>query len=790
MTEHIPEGVEHEQRTNREAADPAAGRDYWGMLRRRIWAMLTVFVLVLALGTVWVLKSTPVYESTAKILIERQTPRPTNFEEVVRAPVSLREYYRTQEQLLESRAVLEKAAAMATVASLPEITGQSTEAPSLLTQVRKTVRAVLGTPPPTPPEPWERLREHIRVEQVKTTHLLTVRAESVDATRAAALANAVASAFEQYHLERKTEISSDAFRFLQEQKDKQEKALTEAEDALQTFREKSDLVSLDATDKRHPVLFLHGRLNEQLIAARLERVELEAQFAVIEKALAGKKTGKAGPSTKLFALPSIRTDPTVTRLRAELLQAEERAAEANASYGPKHHSVQTATRTLARLHEELDAVLAQIVGAHAAKLDMLTRQEKELEQEYGQQTQQAVDLSRKALAFARLENEAKRQRKLFDVLVERLREVDVTSDYVRTNIEVVESADAPGAPSRPRKALLVTFFALLGLALGFGAALALERIDDTVKTPEDLENRVGLSVLGFIPSMASDDVEREGDVHRGLVVLSDPSSHITEAYRSIRTSLSYAAPPGECKAVLVTSGSPGDGKTTSAANLALVIAQSSQRVLLIDGDLRRPMLGTVLGLSSDVGLTSVLVGQATLAQAIQSPRRNGKAIGNLDVLVCGPKPPNPAELLDSQAMRDLLEKARGKYDRIVIDSPPVLAVADASIVAGISDGVILVVKAAANPRKLAVRAREQLESVNARILGGVLNDVHVHGLGYYDSKYAYYGYSSYYRSGYYASDDGGNGDTLVDLEETVADLERQTAALEGRGVGTSPAQRR
>ena len=160
------------------------------------------------------------------------------------------------------------------------------------------------------------------------------------------------------------------------------------------------------------------------------------------------------------------------------------------------------------------------------------------------------------------------------------------------------------------------------------------------------------------------------------------------------------------------------------------------------------------------------------------------------MLVCGPKPPNPAELLDSQAMRDLLEKARGKYDRIVIDSPPVLAVADASIVAGISDGVILVVKAAANPRKLAVRAREQLESVNARILGGVLNDVHVHGLGCYDSKYAYYGYSSYYRSGYYASDDGGNGDTLVDLEETVADLERQTAALEGRGVGTSPAQRR
>ena len=266
----------------------------------------------------------------------------------------------------------------------------------------------------------------------------------------------------------------------------------------------------------------------------------------------------------------------------------------------------------------------------------------------------------------------------------------------------------------------------------------------------DLEDRVGIAVLGFVPDMDTKGAAIDGFSYRGSVCVVEPSSSASEAYRNIRTNLFFSAPPEESKLLVVTSGGPQDGKTTTATNLALVIAQSGKRVLLLDADFRKPMVHKVFGLGSEVGLSTVLVGEATLEEAVQKAEHDGETIEHLDILAAGPKPPNPAELLDSQGMRRLLAEARGRYDRVIMDTPPVLFVADASIVGALSDGVILVVKSATNTRALATRAREQLEGVRARILGGILNDVHLSRLGYYYSDYYYYGYSRYYR-GYYRS---------------------------------------
>jgi capsular exopolysaccharide synthesis family protein len=752
-------------------------KDYLAILRRRLWVILSILVIVVTLGTVWVFKATPFYQGTAKILIERETPHATKFEEVVQLPASEQEYYKTQRELLQSRAVMEKALAEPGVADLPEIDPDAPARPSALSRLLATVSAMLGAPPPKAREPWERLRDQLAVQQLRGTHLLSVSAESTDPQRAALMANAVAQAFEKFHVERKVEITNEAFRFLQQQKEKQELQLLKAEDALQEFREKAQVVSLDVADPRNPVLYLHSQLNEELTKVRLQRIEVEAQLEAVRKALPQEGEVLRADNERLFSLPQVRKDPVVTQLRTQLLEAEGKAATLSTTYGPAHHQVQAATAAVALHRGELQRALAHVVGALRSELNTLRTQESELQTQYDDQNLRALDVAKKSLVFSRLENEAERQRKLFDVLVERMREVDVSTEYAKTNIEVVEAAEVAKRPYRPRKALAIFLAALLGLALSIAAAFVFEYVDDTVKTPEDLEQRVGVPVLGFVPDMESNGAERESDFHRSLATLLEPSSHVTEAYRSIRTNLFYSAPAEETKALVVTSGSPGDGKTTTATNLALVIAHSGKRVLLVDADLRRPMVQKIFGLQPGKGLSTVLIGEARLDDVIQQAAHNGVAIPNLDIVPSGPKPPNPAELLDSPAMRTLLEEARTRYDRVIIDTPPALFVADTSIVSGISDGVVLVVKSAANPSSMAIRAKEQLESVNGRILGGILNDVYIERLGHYGSGYSYYGYSRYSRdyTSYYAKRDE-DEEELLDVETELAAMEDEVAA--------------
>ncbi len=287
---------------------------------------------------------------------------------------------------------------------------------------------------------------------------------------------------------------------------------------------------------------------------------------------------------------------------------------------------------------------------------------------------------------------------------------------------------------------------------GGGLALLCEQLDDTVKTPEDLEERVGLPVLGFVPRMNGQD----GDSfeHRALISHRQPASSASEAYRGVRTSLFFSSPERQARVVAVTSGSAEAGKSTTVSNLACVMAQNQRRVLLVDADLRRSTVHRTYRVNAEVGLSTVLAGRCSLEDAVQSPGLDGGSLEYLDVLPAGPAPPNPAELLDSDAMRSVLEGARERYDAVLLDTPPVLFAADASIVAAMADGVILVVKSGQNSRSLVRRSHQRLGEVNARVLGGVLNDVRLHRLQKQDSAYAHYGYSRYYhnyRDAYYRS---------------------------------------
>ncbi len=737
-------------------------RRYWGVFRRRLWAVVAAFVIVLTLGTVHAFKATPTYVAASRILIEKDTPRVMNFEDVMQLQASDLDYYKTQQELVKSRPVLEKAIEKPGVREAlegPSDGGASSGLASLLAEARRTVAAILGPKPVRPPELWERLFRMVEVRQLRDTHLLQVSVQDASPDHAATLANAVATAFEEYHLGRKLQTSDDAFRFLQEQGARQEQKLLDSEDKLQEFREKVRVVSLNPASVENPVLVRLGRLNTQLTEAQLQRIELEAQFHVVEQGLDSEPQGIDPDNTRLFSLPIVRGDGNLMTLRTALMAAEQEVAALGDTYGADHPRLQVARARADLLRSQLTQGLRHVVGSVSAQLEMLSERERALQAQYDGQNQLALDMAKQSLTYSRLQNEVSRQQKLFEVLVERMREVDLSGDYAKTNVEVVETAHVPKVPVAPNKARLMLLSAFLGLLMGVGLAFFLEHLDDTVRTPEDMEERVGLPVLGFVPAMSSHNGAADGFSYRGMVCALNPTSSVTEAYRSIRTSLFFSAHADESTTLVVTSGGPNDGKTTTATNLALVMAQSGKRVLLVDADFRRPMVHKIFGLNDGMGATNVLVGQAALEQAVQKAHSNGHVIENLDILVAGPKPPNPAELLDSQSMRQLLAEARRTYDRVIVDTPPVLFVADASIVGAISDGVVMVVKSAANSRSLARRAKEQLEGVNARILGGILNDVRVSRLGYYYSDYYHYGYSRYYKDYHdsYYSDEAQTG---------------------------------
>lgn len=734
-------------------------RRHLRVVRRHTALIMTVFAVIVVAGVVYAHVATPIYQSTAKILIEQQAPRLMNVEEVVQLRATdNKDYYKTQQELVRSRAVLEKALERPGVRDLLLNRKVNPAAMSLPGRVQHMLGRLLGlgrNPGPRPadasespaggeqPELWRKLGPVIRAEQMKQTQLLCVQARDPDPEGAALLANAVAYAFEQYHVSRKAVGSKDAVEFLQGVKVHQQDILRQAEQELEKFREDADMVSLDVTDKTNPVLVRLGRISNELTEVQLNRIELSAQLTVMQQAISSGGEGVRTNNEALFSLPLVTSDPTVMDLRANLVAAEGELISLAEVCGPEHHRVQSTRAGVELLKQRLHEVLTQLSDSVVAQLDTLHNQEQELQEEYDTQNRLALDLARQSVTYDRLESDVERQRRLVAVLDERMGEVSLTGDYAKTNVEVIETALVPRAPFKPNKVLVAVQAVAVGLFLGVCLAFLIEYIDDTVKTPEDLEERVGVPVLGFVPAVEAKGSRTERFARRGKASVLQPGSLATEAYRQIRTNLFFSVSAAGSRVLAVTSGGVGDGKTTTAANLALVIAQSGKKVLLVDADLRLPAVHRVFGLQTRVGLSSVLVREAELCEAVQSARHNGAAIDNLDVLAAGPCPSNPAELLNAESMRSFLEKARETYDWVIIDTTPVLSVADASIVAAVSDGVVLVVKAGAHSRAMAVRARGRLEAVNARILGGLLNDVQLSRLGQYTGYY-HRGYQRYY----------------------------------------------
>jgi len=784
---------------------------YLDLLIRRIWVIITVLVIASTVGVIKAFREPSVYEATARILVEKQTQRLMQFQNENQDYFSWDpDFYNTQAGIAKSRAVMELAlqdpAIRRTFATIKS--AGSTKTTGFLQEFKETIIAVLGATPVSPPEPWEILRAQIHTEAVKNTHFVSVSAEHTVAEQAADIANAVATAFERFSYQEKVEHLGESFTYLQKEKDKEEKTLAAAEESLKKFFETSQGFSLsDTSSANNPSVQRMNELNVELGKVHLERIELQSELESM-RSITPSNTDVKASSERLFSSPVVRREASLMTLRGRLEEAEKELALLSNTYGSQHPLYKTADTNISLLRNQFLEGFRQALLAREKDSKMLQTKEEELQRQYEAEKKITVGLTGEANQYLRLKSEVDRHRHLYESLVSRLLEVDISSGLVQGNVSIVDRAKVPTAPARPNRLRIALFSVLIGLFCGCGLAFLLENMDHTVKTPEDLKERLGLPLLGFVPAIDSThdqtaeektgtpgqksrrprartsmaqllrkflaellqgvipSVEEattaheplENVVYRGTIVARESASSVTEAYRHIRTSLFYSTPIDEGKPLergrilVVTSSKPGEGKTTTCTNLATVIAQNGKKVLLVDADLHRPMVRKVLGLKNKMGLTDVITGAATWTDVIQAPVVDGAEIKNLHVISSGTKSPNPAELIGSDAMRKFLRHVVEAYDWVLLDTPPALFVSDASVLGALCDGVILVVKSGTSARYLLARAKDQLEAVKAKILGTILNSMTVARIGRHYSYYYYHGYSRYtkdYKKFYY-----------------------------------------
>jgi capsular exopolysaccharide synthesis family protein len=340
-----------------------------------------------------------------------------------------------------------------------------------------------------------------------------------------------------------------------------------------------------------------------------------------------------------------------------------------------------------------------------------------------------MGLDRKAVEYAALEREAAADRQLYENLMQRTKETGVSGQYRNSNIEIVDTAEVPQSPVLPnvRRDLLIAM--LSGLALAFGLVFAFEYFDSRIKSPDEIKTHLQLPFLGLVPSVTLKDGEQM------LLGATEVPPAFGESIKAIRTGVVFSSAEEGTRSVVVTSTAPHEGKTMVSSNLAASLAQTDQKTLIIDADMRRPRIHEVFGWLQDPGLSNILVGTATMADAIRK-----SAVPNLHVLPAGHIPPNPAELLGSQRFKELLRELGRQYDWIIIDAPPVMAVTDAALVGNVATGVVFVIGAEMTSRRHAAVAIEQLANAQAKFIGAILNRANVQRHGYY--------YSTYYRKDY------------------------------------------
>jgi len=528
-------------------------------------------------------------------------------------------------------------------------------------------------------------------------------------------------------MENKFSSSKEAADWLGDRLAEQRKALEVSEAALQAYKEKNGTVSI-ADSASNIVVQKLTDLNSAVTQAKTERFQKQALYSQLQ-ALSAK-----GGAIDTF--PAILANTYVQQVKAELAQLQTQQTQLSEKLGDKHPDLIKVRTAIQLAQAKLDTEIAKVVQSVRNEYQAALAKENSLNSALDQQKSEAQSMNRKAIDYGVLERDVQSSKQIYESLLQRAKETGVSSELKTSNIRVVDAAERPRTPASPRKVMNLTLAFFGGSLFAVSLAFFFEYLDSRIKTPEELRAHLGLSPLGMVPAIA------EGS-WKGLepLISTGVPPGFAEAIRAIRTNVLFSSAEEGARTLVVTSTGPGEGKTTIACNLAIALAQSGQRVLLIDADMRRPRVQDVFRQNQEPGLSNLMVGHAAPSACI----RKSSVVG-LWLLTAGRVPPNPAELLGSQRFKEFIRSLGEHFDSVILDTPPALAVTDAAIAASAASGIVFVVGAEMTSRQAARIAVEQLQNGRPRFVGAILNRVELERNAYYYSGYYNREYVQYYQA--------------------------------------------
>ncbi len=713
---------------------------YFRILMRSRWRILILSLSITLLAAVIVFSLTPIYESTTTVLIENQQARVVSIESVYGLNANNREYFQTQFEILKSRELADRVVKQLGLASHPLFDPKKNKSKfSLAEYLPFESGGESLTESQIHHMTIDRLIENLSIVPITDTQLVKVKYRSADPKLAAKITDTMAQVFIESYLEAKLDLTKTAANWLGERLGGLRETLQESEKRLQKYREDANLVDIQGVQT-----FSAGELH-QITERYVETSNLRSRAETLYRQIAS--LGESPSTESLMSIPNISTDPGVADFLRAQAASQRKVAELEKRYGHKHPRMIAAISELETVNQQLHTQASTVAeGIKSAYLGAL-QTEKRLEKRMGQTKQQLQQINRKEFKLLELEREVATNRQLYDMFLTRSRETNESEGFQAAHARVIDPAVVPTIPVKPNKLLVIILAAIVSSVFGVLVAIVLDMLSNTIRTPEDIEEQLKSTMLGFLPLVKSN---KSSSAYEGF--LSDSKGNFAESIRTVRTSLVLSNLDDPHKITLITSSVPSEGKSTVSINLSEALAQM-ETVLLIDADMRRPSIGKSLGLPrNSPGLSNLVAGTASANQCIH--KIEGTSVS---VMPAGVIPANPLELLSSKRFEAALQKLSHHFDRIILDSAPTHSVSDALVLSTHANAVIYVVKSDSTSSQLAAKGIRRLRDVDAPVVGVVLNQVDLDKASSYGSYYGDY-YNNY---GYYESDKEGVDESKV-----------------------------
>ncbi len=719
--------------------------EYFRVIMKRRWTISTVFLFVVITVTIHAFTATPIYKAVTRIVIDKENPNVVSIQEVMAMDASGTDYYQTQYKIIESRTVAREVIRRLDLKNSKEFSGKSK---NLLIRFLASIKNIIvscknaisslfktdakeGTASVDIDEIDSGLVssfiKRISVEPIRKSRLLDIGFHARDPELAAKTANTIARAYIDHNLETKVQAIQEAVKWLQRRIEAERAKVEESEQALLNYKKEKNIITDFTNEVEQITAQKLAQLNTQVVEAESRRVEAETRY---KQAVALTDT-----PDMLDSIPEVLNNELIKQIKSMEVDLYKRISELSKKYGQNHPQMVAIKSEMETLSKRKTYEVDRVINSLKSEYQVALARERSLKDALSRQKTETLELNQKAIEYGVLRRETESARQMYELLFNRFKETSLTEDMRTLNIRVIDKAEVPKKPLKPKKGLNILLAMVVGLVVGTLLAFFYEYLDNTIKAPDDIKRYLDVPYLGPVPA-----IDMNGDTDSlkksELITFRDPKSSASEAYRDIRTSILFSSVESEPQVMLITSAGPQEGKTITASNLAVTMAQSGSKVVLVECDLRRPRIDKVFDKQHDTGLTNILVGNKDVEETIFKTE-----VENLFIIPSGPVPPNPSEILGSKRMTELIQTLKKNFTRIIIDSPPVAAVTDAVVLAKQVDGVIMIVRVNDKSKDMIINSLEKLRSVSADIFGIVLNGVDIsrHSYYYYQYSGSYYG---------------------------------------------------